>query len=73
MTDNKPSPCICPAPNPECQRAGRPMIGGLWCACAGCGDFAGATSDKFRSLWDRLRREGKLYQSDVPQVRECCG
>jgi hypothetical protein len=43
-------PCRCDAPNPECHRAGVPMVGGRWELCQ--------TSAIHRALWD-ARASGK--------------
>ncbi len=46
-------PCRCPEPNPECMRAGQPMIGQLWEYCSGnCGSCQPFTSNNMRYQWD---------------------
>lgn len=54
----KPEPCRCPAPNPECRRAGAPTVGRLWELCSNncpaerpCPD---GLSEQYRALWDGL-------------------
>ena len=48
--------CKCPMPNPDCRRAGVPMLGRLWELCSGqCPPerpCSGALSNQYRSLWD---------------------
>ena len=50
------NPCLCPAPNRLCLRAGVPMIGHLWERCSGqCPPERPCTpelSESFRRLWD---------------------
>lgn len=44
-------PCLCNQQNPECHRAGLPMVGRLWELCSGT-NCSKATSEKYRTLWD---------------------
>jgi hypothetical protein len=49
---DEPEPCRCPAPNPECRRAGVPMTEPYWQLCAGV-SCPPAHSAGFRRAWDR--------------------
>lgn len=44
-------PCVCPAPNALCKRAGVEMVGRLWELCSGH-NCTQTQSDAYRRLWD---------------------
>jgi hypothetical protein len=72
--------CRCPEPNPECNRAGIPMVGRMWELCSGkCPAERPCTalmSEQYRALWDgkvpptptNSGETGKL-QITVPQAK----
>lgn len=53
---SKPTPCVCPAPNPECRRSGFPGVGRLYEICSGnCPaerPCPPGMSEQYRTAWD---------------------
>ena len=70
--------CNCNGPNPDCRRAGQPMVGRLWQLCAGVG-CTPAESAAYRQCWDERSAPARRFAlclhlgPDTGERRRCPG